>query len=136
MVLVPAVVEVNETLLYVLPDPVNVWLSKFITIDEVPALTVKPVEVVFQLPLRVTVLEPKFIARVFEPVDVNPVAVTAKLLVVKVPFVTVTTPEDVKALPNVTVPAVASTVTAPSVLPPVVSVPVAVSVNVPEYVTV
>ena len=85
-----------------------------------------------KLPVKEQVLLPRLIVRVLVLLDDRDVAVTLKLLVVKVPWVTVSAPEDVRASPSVTVIPEPLTVTGPIVLPAVVSVPVALSVNVPE----
>jgi hypothetical protein len=102
---------------------------------DVPALKVRPVIVEKLIPLKldnVTVLLPRLIVRVLLLLDDRDDAVTLKLLVVKVPAVTVTAPEDVRASPRVTVKPLALTVIGPSVLPAEVSVPVPVIDIVPE----
>jgi len=76
------------------------------TIEDVPALKVRFVVVVnvsAPVPLNVTVLLPRLIVRVLLLLEDRSVAVTLKLLVVKVPCVTVIVPEDVNASPSVTV---------------------------------
>jgi hypothetical protein len=87
-------------------------------------------------PLNVTVLLPRFIVRTLLLVEVKTEAVTLKLLVVKVPWVSVISPDDVKASPNVTVIPAPLIVNGPIVFPAVVSVAVAFNVSVPLYVTV
>ena len=81
------------------PDEVQVMV-------DVPALKVK-----FEFvpkstgakPLNVNVDDPRLIVRVLLLLEDRSVAVTLKLLVVKVPCVTVIVPEDVNASPSVTV---------------------------------
>lgn len=81
--------------------------------------------------LNVTVDDPRLIVRALLLLEDRIVAVTLKLLVVKVPCVTVIVPEDVSASPSVTVIPEPSIVTGPSVLPALVNVPVPFSVIVP-----
>jgi hypothetical protein len=95
-VAVPAVVLVKETLLKVTPtfDPAAiVGLVAVKTILEVPALNVRFVFVIKLIAplaaLNVTVLLPRLIVRVLLLLDDRDVAVTLKLLVVKVQAVTV-----------------------------------------------
>ena len=119
------------------PDapPLKVVAVPDIAINEVPALNVRVafpfVKSTGLVPLNVTVELPKLIVRVLLLLDDRDVAVTLKLLVVKVPLVTVIEPDDVSASPSVTVIPDPLIVTGPSVLPPLVSVPVAFRVNVP-----
>ena len=112
-----------------------------IFIVDVPALSVKLVDVPKAtteelFALNVTVLLPKLIVRALLLLDDSCVAVTLKLLVVKVPWVRVIAPDDVKASPNVTVIPAPLIVNGPIVFPAVVSVAVAFNVSVPLYVTV
>ena len=89
-------------------------------IADVPALKVKFVvaPAVKAVALdRVTVLLPRFIALVKEPVVERVAAVILKLFVVNVPCVTSIVPEDVTASPSVTVMPLPLIVTGPSVLP-------------------
>ena len=96
---------------------------------EVPALKVKFVFVAKATgaaALNVTVELPKLIVRALVVEDDKIVAVTLKLLVVKVPLKTVILVEQVKASPNVTTPPVELlNMVERIVLPPVVNVPVA-----------
>ncbi len=85
-----AVVDPKAT---VVPDAVQ-------TIEDVPALKVKPVVKLFAralAPLNVTVDDPRLIVRVLELLEFICVAVTLKLLVVKVPLITKIAADDVKA---------------------------------------
>jgi hypothetical protein len=103
-------------------------------IVEVPALKVRFVFVpkdIGVVLLNVTVDDPRSIVRVLLLLEDREVAVTLKLLVVKVPWVRVIAPEDVSASPSVTVIPEPSIVTGPSVFPALVSVPVELIVNVP-----
>ena len=85
------------------------------TIVEVPALKVKLmfVEKLTTEPfaLNVTVLLPRLIVRVLLLLDDRDVAVTLKLLVVKVPWVRVVAPEQVNVPPRLNVAAEALIVT-------------------------
>jgi hypothetical protein len=110
---------------------------------DVPALKVTEgllEKLIAGLPLRVTVLLPKFIVRALVLPEVILFPVTEKFAVVKVPAVTSISPvpvpvPKVKAPPRVTVPPGALTVNPPPmVLPAVVSVAVAVIDNLPVYV--
>jgi len=89
------------------------------TIVDVPALNVIPVVslncTTEAEPLRVTVLLPRLIVRVLVVLDTRDVAVTLKLLVVKVPAVMVIELLEVNASARVT--ETAFIVVAPSVLP-------------------
>jgi hypothetical protein len=87
-------------------------------------------------PLNVNVDDPRLIVRVLLLLEDREVAVTLKLLVVNVPCVTVSVPEDVNASPSVTMIPDPLIVTGPSVLPALVNVPVPLNVVVPVYVTV
>ena len=99
------------------------------TMLEVPALKVSPVlvkKLTGVVLLNVTVELPRLIVRVLLLFEISCVAVTLKLLVVKVPAVTVNGLEDVKASARVTV--TAFIVVLPSVVPEDVTVLVLINV--------
>ncbi len=140
MLCVLALVEVKDTLLKVNPVVLCDAAAKFTAVAvkiivEVPALKVSPVFIVVSNTdppeLNVTVDDPRLIVRVLEVLDDKNVAVTLKLLVVKVPRVSVMALEDVSASPRVMVMPTSLIVIGPTVFPAVVSVPVALNVIPP-----
>ena len=114
-------VEVIDTLLNVRPDPpplippVITALEPEQIIVEVPALNVRlvfvPVLTAVAVVVNVTVELPRLIVRVLLLLDESCVAVTLKLLVVKVPVVKVIAPEQVNVPPRLNVAADALIVT-------------------------
>ena len=106
-----------------LPKLIVPPLTLLITIVDVPALNVRPVDVAQAMlleVLNVTVDDPRLIVRVLELLDDRDDAVTLKLLVVKVPFVIVIVPEETNASCSVYVPPVAKNSVFGSVFPAVV----------------
>jgi len=110
------------------PPPEKVLPVPDKTMLDVPALNVRFVLVAkliaVAVELNVTVLLPRLIVRVLLLLDDRDVAVTLKLLVVKVPRVTVIEPEDISASCKVTEsdPVDLFTVIAPRVFPALVKV--------------